>query len=141
MGVGGQATTAALTVWEGRISPVFDVSREAIVLTVEQGSVTARHRESLAAPTPALRVERLVRLGIDTLVCGAISEPLRQALEARGVRVLGFVAGEVDEVASAFVAGSLPSAALSMPGCRGRNRRLRRRRGRCGGGLGLGRRF
>ncbi len=138
--MGGQTTTAALTVWDGRISPVFDVSREVIVLTVQRGAVTARQRESLAAPTPALRVARLVGLGIDTLVCGAISEPLRQALEARGIRILGFVAGEVDEVVAAFVAGSLPTPALSMPGCRGRQRRLRRRRGRCDGGFGLGRR-
>jgi predicted Fe-Mo cluster-binding NifX family protein len=138
--MGGQTTTAALTVWEGRISPVFDVSREAIVLTVQEGVVTGRRRESLAAPTPAVRVDRLVRLGIDTLVCGAISEPLRQALEVRGIRVLGFVAGEVEEVVSAFVAGSLPTPSLSMPGCHGRRRRLRRRRGRCGAGLGLGRR-
>ena len=42
---------AALTVWDGRISPVFDVSREALVLTIENGAVVARCRENIETPT------------------------------------------------------------------------------------------
>jgi predicted Fe-Mo cluster-binding NifX family protein len=121
---------AALTVWEGRISPVFDVSREAEVVTIESGVVTARRRESIDAPTAELKVDRLVGLGVESLICGAISEPLRRELTTRGVSVLGFVAGDLDEVVETFLAGALPNAALSMPGCCGRQRRFRGGRGR-----------
>jgi predicted Fe-Mo cluster-binding NifX family protein len=121
---------AALTVWDGRVSPVFDVSRQAVILTIEDGAVAARCSENIEAPTAALKIDRLMRLGVETLICGAISEPLHHELTVRGVRVLGFVAGEIDEVVQAFIAGTLPAPALSMPGCCGRQMRLRRGRGR-----------
>ncbi|MBN2575488.1 MAG: dinitrogenase iron-molybdenum cofactor biosynthesis protein [Deltaproteobacteria bacterium] len=127
---------AALTIWEGRISPVFDVSREALILTVENGVVTSRHSESIEAPAPAAKIERLLTLGIATLVCGAISAPLQHALSVRGVKVIAFVAGEIDEVVAGFLAGRLPTEALSMPGCCRERKRFRGRRDREGGGGG-----
>ena len=129
---------AALAVWDGRISPVFDVSREALVLTLENGAVVARRSENIETPTAALKLDRLAELGIDALVCGAISEPLRYELTTRGVRVTSFVAGEIEEVLASFLAGRLPTPALSMPGCGGRHGRFRGGRGR-GGGRGGGR--
>lgn len=111
---------AALTVWDGRISPVFDVTREAVVLTIENGAVAALAHESLDTPDAFLKVDRIVDLGIDVLVCGAISESLHRELGARSVTVYGFVAGELEEVIAALLAGTLPANALSMPGCHGR---------------------
>ena len=133
--------TAALAVWDGRVSPVFDVSREVLILTIVDGLVSSRHDARLDAPTAALRTDRLKELGVETLICGAISEDLHRELTSRGVRVIGFVAGEVDEVLAAFLAGRLRGAAFSMPGC---CRRQHRYRGGCGGagrrGNGRGRR-
>lgn len=125
----------ALTYWDGRIAPVFDVSRRALLLTVEGGRVTSRRTAGIEAPTAALKVERLVGLGVDTLICGAISRPLHRELADRGVKVLAFVAGEVGEVEGSFLAGALPSATLAMPGCGGRRCRFR---GARGGGRGAG---
>jgi predicted Fe-Mo cluster-binding NifX family protein len=118
----------ALTIWEGRISPVFDVCREALVLTVERGAVAARSCEDVDALDAAARIRRLETLGVRTLICGAISEPLRRELCSRGIEVIGFVAGDVEEVVCAFLSGSLPNSALSMPGtCCGRRSRARGR--------------
>ena len=131
---------AALAVWDGRISPVFDVSREVLVLTIENGIVTARRSESIDALMTTRKIDRLIELGVETLVCGAISEPLHRELTSRGMKVLGFVAGEIDEVVQAFLAGMLPAPALSMPGCCRRQNRFRggREQGE-GGGRGGGR--
>ena len=115
----------ALTVWEGRISPVFDVCREALVLEIEGGKVVSTSRETFDNPSPLLKVDRLAAIGIETLVCGAITRPLHRELTTRGVKVLGFVAGEIDEVVRALVSGSLPDPVLSMPGCCGRQNRFR----------------
>ncbi len=125
----------ALTIWDGRISPVFDVCREALILDIVGGRVVAATQETLASPTPFEKVDRLAALGVRTLVCGAISEPLRQGLSARGIRVIGFVAGEVNEVMKAVAGGTLPDPALAMPGCGGGRMRRRARRG---GGRGRG---
>lgn len=132
----------ALTIWDGRISPVFDVSREAVLLSIEDGEVAARSCEKIETRTAGLKIDRLVELGIETLVCGAISEPLRRELTARGVKIFGFVSGEIDEVVQALVADALPAPALSMPGCHGRQNRFRGGRGQgrgCGRGQGQGR--
>ena len=85
---------------------------------LEGRAVAARQREVIEAPTTALKLERLLELGVETLICGAISEPLHKELTARGVEVIGFVAGEIEEVVTTYLAGGLPSPELSMPGCR-----------------------
>jgi predicted Fe-Mo cluster-binding NifX family protein len=131
----------ALTVWDGRISPVFDVCREALVLTIEDNVVASRASENIDAANAALKVDRLRALGVETLICGAISEPLHHELTARGVKVLGFVAGEIDEVVQAFLSGRLPGPSLAMPGCCGKQNRFRGGQGpRRGRGQGMGRR-
>lgn len=141
-GMDRRPATVALTVWDGRISPVFDVSRAALVLSVEGSEVTARRTEDIEKPTPAAKLARLLDLGVDTLVCGAISRPLECELTARGIRVLAFVAGNVDEVVKSFLDGTLPTPALAMPGCCGRQGRHRVGGGGGGGrqGVGAGRR-
>ncbi len=107
----------ALTVWDGRISPVFDVCREALVLEIERGSVVKRSRASLDTVQATGKVDRLLALGIETLICGAITEPLQGELTARGLRVIGFIAGEVDDVVDAFLTQRLSAASFIMPGC------------------------
>jgi predicted Fe-Mo cluster-binding NifX family protein len=119
----------ALTVWDGRISPMFDVCREALILDIENKKVISTSTESLDNALSSAKVERLVALKVETLVCGAISEPLHQDLTARGVKVIGFVAGEIDDVLQAIIADRLPAPALSMPGCCGQQNRFRRRQG------------
>lgn len=118
---------AAVSNWEGRISPVFDVSRNVLLLTIEHGVAISRRNESIEAPTATARIERLLALGVDTLVCGAISQPVHHELTARGVRVIAFIAGEVDAVVASLLAGKVPSELLAMPGCQ---RQHRFRRGR-----------
>jgi len=124
---------AALTIWNGRMAPVFDVSREALVLTIKDGAITSRSIENIETPMASQKPRRLQELGIQTLVCGAITEPLQHELSMRGVEVIGFVAGEIDEVIESLLAGTLPTRTLSMPGCCGRQNRFRGGRGRGGG--------
>jgi predicted Fe-Mo cluster-binding NifX family protein len=137
-GQGASPMKVALTVWDGRMAPVFDVSREALVLTIEDGGITSRSLEKIETPMGWLKLERLTQLGIQTLVCGAITEPLQHELSVRGVKVIAFVAGEIDEVVKSFLDNTLPTRALSMPGCCGKQNRFRGGRGCTGwrGGTG-----
>lgn len=118
----------ALTIWDGRISPVFDVCREVRVLTIDGGTIASEQFVTLEGERPDPKVEQLVSLGVAVLVCGAISEPLQSDLLDRGVDVIGFVAGEADDVVKAYLSGDLPNHSLVMPGCHARRRRHRRRR-------------
>ena len=123
---------AALTVWNGRISPVFDVSRKALILGIDQGAVGTRFEENIETPTAELKLDRILELGIETLICGAISEPLHHELTSLGVKVIGFVAGEIEEVLKTFLEGALPTPELSMPGCCAKGNRFRGGCGRAG---------
>ena len=118
---------------------------ERFLTTTDFSTLRAEHPE-LAGGTRCLvrllRCEngRVAELGIETLVCGAITDPLQHELSMRGVEVIGFVAGEIDGVVRSLLDRTLPNRALFMPGCCGRQNRFRGGRGRGGfGGGGFGR--
>jgi len=124
----------ALTTWNGRISPVFDVSRQVVVMETKSGKIINRQKHDLELSEPSVKVSRLTELGIDTLICGAVSRPLADMIVARGIKLVPFVAGETDQVAEAYLAGNLLNTVFAMPGCCVRQRGFRG----AGGGRGLG---
>jgi predicted Fe-Mo cluster-binding NifX family protein len=72
-------------------------------------------------------------LGVDVLICGAISAPLRAVLAAEGVRVIPNRCGFVEEVLRAFLSGELTEQAFLMPGCREQPRQRRMQHRQRGG--------
>jgi len=106
----------AVATWNGRISPVFDVARQARVVEDVGGDAVGRD-EMLPGTDPAALANRLKALGIELLICGALSQPQALALEGAGIAVIPFTAGTVEEILAAWRAGTLPRSAWSMPGC------------------------
>jgi len=121
----------AITVWESRISPVFDTARIAMITDIENGEARNRHDEALPDGSPCQKVARLRELGVETLVCGAISGSFADLLSSSGIRLIPFVSGDVDEVLQVMAAKGTPPRTFSMPGC-GHGRRFHGRRGNCG---------
>lgn len=113
---------AAFAYWDGKIAPVFDVARQ--VLLVEKApdaQETASERTVLALPETADGKADLLRTSlVTTLVCGAISRPLQEAVQGRGILVLPFVMGDTEELIRAWRTDQLKLDAFLMPGCRGR---------------------
>jgi predicted Fe-Mo cluster-binding NifX family protein len=114
---------AAFPTWNGRLAPVFDTAREITIVDVESGQVVARTEETLPDGLPAQKVMRLADLGVGSLVCGAISWPLREMATSVGIVVIPFVAGELNWAIEAWLAGTVTSGHLAMPGCGGQGRR------------------
>ena len=115
----------AVAIWNERISPVFDVARQIILFDVQNGKIVAQRSETLPGNEPAGQVMRMAEIAPDTLICGAVSVSLAGMLEARGIRLISFISGAVEEVMAAYLTGSLPNPAFSMPGCCGRRGRFR----------------
>ena len=126
----------ALATWNGRISPVFDVARQLLLLDVTDGRVTARREETLPGDEMQVQAAQLATLGAQVLICGAISHSMAAVLAGKGIRVIPFTAGTVEEVVAAWLADALPSAVLSMPGCCGQQKRCRHGRANGGGRAG-----
>ncbi len=122
---------AAFSVWDKRISPVFDVSKNFLVLEIEEGAVSATSEVSIIEDVPVRKISRLNDMNIEDLVCGAISRPLAETAAAFSIKVFSFTAGDIEDVIEAYLAGNLSDPALSMPGCGGR--RTHFQGGRCCG--------
>lgn len=61
-------------------------------------------------------------LQIQTVICCAVSQPLRAALVRHGIEVLDEICGDVEEVVRAYWNGVLDEERFAMPGCVGHHR-------------------
>jgi len=136
MGLAHQdGVTIALPVSNGRISPVLDTAVRLLVVTRRRGEEIGRSELLLGQLSIGELARKLAELGVDVLLCAAVSEPLLRELEAHGVRVERHLCGEIEEVLKAFSCGRLWQPEFRMPGCwrgaggRGCCRRHRLRRG------------
>jgi len=122
----------AIPHWQGRVSPVFDVAGNMLVVDIDDGVEHARRDVVLDVEDLQGRAARLTESGVNVLVCGAISRPLEMAVSAAGIEVIPQTCGDVERVLAAFINGRLNQGAFLMPGCCGRRRRFRAGRRRSG---------
>jgi predicted Fe-Mo cluster-binding NifX family protein len=147
----------AITIWNNRISPVFEsagrvmvvemvenreVSRSEWDLPVFRGNDESRGQHVRFLPPQfggvmvSRKVERLRELNIDLLVCGAISDFAARFVNSAGIEVVGWISGNVEEIVVALEENKIANAGFLMPGCGRRRRGGRDARGR--GRLGHG---
>jgi len=107
----------AFAYWENRIAPVFDTARDIHIVEVESGKIIKGELVRLSDTMPSVRALRLAELGIDTLVCGAISGVMLKLVEAYGIKVVSFVAGDKQDVIQAWISGGIHDGFFCMPGC------------------------
>jgi predicted Fe-Mo cluster-binding NifX family protein len=117
----------AIPVWNNRVSPVFDVARNVRVADIDDqsGDVVAdgTHVLSSLRPTAALS-----EIGVDVLICSAISGPLEAALNGFGIEVMSDICGSPDEIIAALAAGDTELVRFRSPGSRWKANRLKSRR-------------
>lgn len=108
---------AAFAVWNGRIAPVFDVSRQVIIVEIDAGREISRWQCLFENDEARHKADRLEAWGVQTLVCGAVSHHYASILASGAIDTVAFVAGEIDEIIIAFLAGNLDKPDYRMPGC------------------------
>ncbi len=115
----------AIAHWGERISPVFDVTDNLYVVEIDDNREIRREGRALASRNPFQRALEVAALGVDLLVCGALSHLQEAALTRAGIQVAGFTCGDIDAVVRAVLDGRLADGRFLMPGCCGYRRRLR----------------
>ena len=119
----------AIPVWNGRVSPVLDCARRLFIVQINAGGVLRKKEVLLEESHPLAKVERLVSLQVDVLICGAISRSLACMFLNSGITVFAWISGPLEKVIQAFVAGRLLEPAYTMPGCSGQRMKACERRG------------
>jgi predicted Fe-Mo cluster-binding NifX family protein len=119
----------AIAHWQSRVSPVFDVADRLFLITIEDGREVHRKSLRIAGRDPFERAQTLAARGVDVLLCGAVSSALEKALTAAGIRVLGFLGGELESIVSAFLEGQLNDGRLPRADRSGRRPHFEKRPG------------
>lgn len=122
----GQYLKAAIPVHGNCISPVFDWAQMIVIVDFtprvkkkNTGSSRSRKVVSLRGIPSGGRANHLEQLGVEVLLCGAVSSELAQLLSNKGIRVVSGIMGEVENIIEAFRSDCISNPEFTMPGWRG----------------------
>jgi predicted Fe-Mo cluster-binding NifX family protein len=107
----------AIAVWRGCVSTTLDFASSLLVVDMDGQKEAARKQVRLGGSSPQATALTLEEQGVRVVICGAISRSLEYSLEMRGMKVVPFVSGVVDDVISAFARGTLDDGRFLMAGC------------------------
>jgi len=105
----------AIPIWNDCVSSAFDFAHRLLLVDIQNGSETNRSEISLDREPIPQKASRLKSLGVNVLICGAISRSLASLVAASGIEVLPYVLGPVDEILKAYLIGQLGQSKFAMP--------------------------
>ena len=122
----------AVPVFQNRVSPLMDVSNRYMIYETKDGEIKQRIDISVNADGEPQRVEKLKEIGVNTIICGAVSGYVAHIVGEKGMRLLSMIYGPIDEIIEHYLKNSLGSYCSGAGACNGRKRQ---RRGQCGVGV------
>ena len=93
----------AVPTWNARVSPVFDAAEKLLIIDIKGKKECSRFDTEISETNFPARATRLKELGVDTLICGAISMPLLYMITNVDIRVIPWISGRVEDVFKAFL--------------------------------------
>ena len=97
----------AVPVFGSRVSPRFDCAQVFLVLTADEGNDLQRQELVATNWAPHERINRLMELGVNTVICGGIDWWSAQSLRSAGIIVYSSVTGDVEEALNALLRGEM----------------------------------
>jgi predicted Fe-Mo cluster-binding NifX family protein len=113
----GAGQKIAVTLWGHRVSPVFDSARTLLIAEIDGATVVGTSQltfdpERLLELVQMLRTQQVI-----LIICGAVSEGPAAMIEAAGVELIPFIAGDARVVLDHYLQGRPFGAEFRMPGC------------------------
>jgi len=105
-------------IWNNKVSPVLDTASRLLVLDTDIDNRISRSEVFLDEQDISRRCFCIQKLGVDVLICGAISRSFSDLLAANDIRLIPGISGDIEEILLAFFAGTLDQRKFLMPGCR-----------------------
>ena len=121
----------AITVWNGRISPLFDSASNVCIYRSSIEADFSKQLISFADQSAEAKADILLQNRIDLLICGAVSCDAERILSQKGIAVYAYLSGEADEIIRMIKTNSPLYEKFAMPGCT-RKRQCGKMRHRCG---------
>lgn len=106
----------AITVWENRISPVFDAAGQLLVARIKDDRIIHREYQSFD-PCNRYFLENFKHSGISVLICGAISKASANIIASTQIKLIAFVTGDADQILNLYLNGHHIPSDYFMPGC------------------------
>lgn len=113
----------AMPIFGTRVSPRFDIARRLLIVDLADGAVKERQEVSFEIQPPLKRILFLKEQGVDTLLCGGIRRCDYFMIDEMRISIYASLIGEVEEILSSFIDGSLEpgfGVATGGPGMRRR---------------------
>lgn len=123
-----QDKVVAITVWQGRISPVFDVAEEILLYRIPVSGAVTRMTVYLEEGSVYQKVDTLLLHKVTVLICGAMSRFAAGIISSHSIEVHSFRAGGVEDLIAGLSSGSIEAERFSMPGCICKKKNKRERR-------------
>ncbi len=98
------------------VSPRFDQTGEAWIGTIHDGAVMRRRNVVLPQASSEGLCHLAVTEGVDALVCGGIEDEFYQYLHWKRITVYDNVIGPMEQVAQAYMEGTLTAGAVFTEG-------------------------
>jgi len=108
----------AVTIWNDKVSPVFDTASRLLIIETENLNETARFKTYLYEQDIYRRCLCIQDLKVNVLICGAISRPFSMMLMSSGIKIISGISGHADDVLSAYLNDALSNPKFLMPGCK-----------------------
>jgi len=106
----------AIPVYNSRVSPVFDSCVRLLLIDLDHQREVDRTEILCGGLSEIERVNLLKKSGVDTVICGAVSDGFYKLISNADITVIIGIAGEVDQVLTAFKCNRLNDPCFYMPG-------------------------
>lgn len=110
-------TQLCLACHEGRLATLLETATELRFYSVEREQAVLREICACSGASVSQLAEMIAGRNAPALICGALTGCCRMTLERRGITVLPWIAGSVEQVLQAQAQDRLDT--LVMPGCAG----------------------
>jgi predicted Fe-Mo cluster-binding NifX family protein len=97
----------AIPVYEGLISSRLDFSKEFMLFSVEDNEIQSEEKVYLIETHSIFKIDRIIELGFDILICNGITEHYYQKLIDNNIEVIPWIKGNVQEVLGLYLEGKL----------------------------------
>jgi len=97
----------AIPIYGDRISNRLDCSENIMLVTVENGIIKEREIIRLVLTNSLDRINTLIELGTDVLICNGITKFYSNKLKDSNIKVIPWICGDVEEILTLYLENEL----------------------------------